>query len=254
MGATRAKENPRSPAQMGYGKLLAGGTSKIQVGSEGGPEGVAVNGKRLIRSAVSGVGIIVVGLFCFVVVSVVQVIMASEVSQDPGAVQVATAIVVMGEPTPNATAPADLRSRLEQALVLLQAKRASRIIVTGGTTPGGKETEASVEAAFLEKQGISASQITQIAAVNDPASLSAIKADEIPLGHQAPLTVILVSDPLDGLRLRATAAADGLIPEISPATPPARGFWTDVGAVWTQAVAVSEGRVRGFGSTGWASS
>jgi hypothetical protein len=214
---------------------------------------VAVNGKRLIRSVMSGVGIVVVGLFCFVVVSVVQVIMASEVSQDPSAVQPAAAIVVLGEPTPNGTVPADLRSRLEQALVLLQAKRAPRIIVTGSTTPGGKETEASVEASFLEKQGVSRSQIVQIGAVNDPVALSAIKAQRLPsAGTQA--TVILVSDPLDGLRLRATAAADGLVPEISPATPPARGFWTDVGAVWTQAVAVSEGRVRGFGSTGWASS
>jgi uncharacterized SAM-binding protein YcdF (DUF218 family) len=214
---------------------------------------VAVNGRRLIRSVISGVAIIVVGLLCFVVVSVVQVIMASEVSQDPSAVQPAAAIVVLGEPTPNGAVPADLRSRLEQALVLLQAKRASRIIVTGATTPGGKETEATVEATFLVKQGVSPSQIVQIAAINDPGALSAIKALALPSvgGHE---TVILVSDPLDGLRLRATAAADGLVPEISPATPPARGFWTDVGAVWTQAVAVSEGRVRGFGSTGWASS
>ncbi|HEV2360302.1 MAG TPA: YdcF family protein, partial [Acidimicrobiales bacterium] len=193
---------------------------------------------------------VVFGLFVFLVVSVVQVLTASETSQDPSAVGKAAAIVVMGDPPAGSSVSADMQSRLEQALVLFQAGRAPVVVVTGGPLPGGHGTEALIEANYLEGQGLASAHIVQLAATNDSTALSGVATL---YGHPSPQAIIIVSDPLDGLRLRATASTDGLKPEMSPATPPKRSFWTDVGSVWRQAVAVSEGRVFGFSNTGWAS-
>ena len=195
-----------------------------------------------------------IGAFIYVVVAVVQVLLASKTSQVPANVPVSSAIVVVGPPGSNGSSGAVV-NRLEQALTLFQAKRAPLIIVTGiSSATGGSAASAAGagqlqnESHFLQQQGLQAKFIKQVEGATDSGVLAGV---EKIVGHGA--KVIIVSDPLSSLRLRGIASSAGLTPEISPGTPPSTGFLTDVGRVWQQAAAVAEGRVLGWGSSGWAS-
>ncbi len=152
---------------------------------------------KIVKWALKLVVLVVVGVFVFVVVSVGQVLSASEVSQEPSAVGAAQAIVVMGEPTPGGVASADLASRLEQALSLYRAGKAPVIVVTGGVSPGSagaagsagpaasagsRLTEAAVEARFLEQQGLGAGHVVQVPGANDPAAFSMVEG-ALPARH-----------------------------------------------------------------------
>jgi uncharacterized SAM-binding protein YcdF (DUF218 family) len=196
-------------------------------------------------------GLIVFGLVIYLVVSVVQVLTASRATQVPSAVSPAAAIVVMGESQSGKTLSADTTNRLEQALTLYEAKRAPVVIVAAPTSGPLGTNELELEIAYLEAQGLRGDHIERVIASDDPSALSGVKKL---VGHTDGGKVILVSDPLNSMRLRSTASSDGLAPEISPGTPPDYGLWNDVGKVWNQALAVAVGRVIGFGQTGWATS
>lgn len=212
---------------------------------------------RVVKWALKVLAIAVVGLFVYLVISVIQVLGASEASQLPSAVADAAAIVVVSPPGHTTTLSTDDVNRLEQALSLFQAHKAPMVVLTGGfdTGPVGAAglpptTEIGAEVQFLEKQGLQAVHIFQAAGSDDPSSMASVAKL---VGHAGGGRVIIVADPLNSLRLRAIASDHDLSPEISPASPPAKSFWTDVGQVWRQASAVAVGRVFGFGSTGWAS-
>lgn len=194
----------------------------------------------LLRWAWKVAALVVFGLFVYLVITVVQVLGASEVPQVPSAVAPAAAIVLMSPSSSSAKLSADATARLEQALTLFQAHRAPTLMVTGADGPA---TTAGQEVAYLEHQGVAASHVKVVGGSDDGAALAAVARL---VGHDAGGRVIVVSDPLASLRLRATAASKGLHPEISPATPPAASFWTDVGQVWKQASMVAVGRVFGF--------
>lgn len=218
--------------------------------------------RGLLKWPLRIVGLVVLGLVAYLVVSVVQVLTASQVSQLPSAVSPAAMIVVISPPGGSAKLTTDITNRLEQALTLYQARRAPIVAVTGSSTPADHSgplattglpaatTELGAEIRFLEQQGLPQAHIYEAYGASDPAALAAVAKV---VGHEDGGRVILVADPLSSLRLRATASSKGLVPEISPASPPSRAFWTDVGEVWRQALALAEGRVLGFGSTGWAS-
>jgi uncharacterized SAM-binding protein YcdF (DUF218 family) len=195
---------------------------------------------RILRWAWKAAALVVFGLFVYLVVSVVQVLGASEVPQVPSAVKPAAAIVVMSPSGGTSKLSADDTARLQQAITLFQAHRAPTLMVTGADGP---TTTAGREVLYLEQQGVAAGHIKVVGGSDDAAALAAVARL---VGHDAGGRVIVVSDPLASLRLRATAAEKGLRPEISPATPPAASFWTDVGQVWRQASMVAVGRVFGF--------
>jgi uncharacterized SAM-binding protein YcdF (DUF218 family) len=209
--------------------------------------------RSLVRKAFVLAIFVVIAAFLYVVATVVQVLLASKSSQVPSAVPVSAAIVVLGPPGSNG-ATGSVVNRLEQGLTLFQAKRAPMIIVTGtSTASGGGSTgpsELKSEVKFLEQQGLQAKYIRQVTGTDDSTVLTAVARI---VGRADGGRVIIVSDPLSSLRLRGTASSAGLTAEISPGTPPSTGFLTDVGHVWTQALAVAEGRVLGWGSSGWAS-
>jgi uncharacterized SAM-binding protein YcdF (DUF218 family) len=212
---------------------------------------------RIVKWVLKIAALAALALFVYLVISVVQVLGASEVPQVPSAVADAASIVVISPPGHTSTLSTDDVNRLEQALSLFTARKAPMVVLTGGTATGAvaadgppPTTEVGAEVQFLEKQGLKAVSIDQVAGSDDPSSMAALKKL---VGHADGGKVIIVADPLSSLRLRATAAGAGLSPEISPATPPASSFWNDVSQVWRQASAVAFGRVFGFGSTGWAS-
>jgi hypothetical protein len=210
---------------------------------------------RILKWALKILALVVVALFVYLIISVVQVLGASDASQVPSAVAPAAAIVVITPPGSTATLSPDDTNRLEQALSLFTARppRAPMVVLTGAGCQPGLSTGATLvaaETAYLEKQGMHASEIRTVTGCGDPAAMTSV--DKL-VGHADGGKVIIVADPLSSLRLRSIASGAGLTPEISPATPPSRSFWTDVGQVWRQASAVAFGRVLGFGSTGWAS-
>jgi uncharacterized SAM-binding protein YcdF (DUF218 family) len=185
--------------------------------------------------------VVVLGVFVYLVVTVIQVLAASQASQTPSSVAEAKAVLVMGEPT-KPDLSKDVVNRLEQALSLYTAKRAPLIVIPGASG-GVLQEQAALEIRFLEQQGLARSHIELVGGTDDASVLSS--AAKL-LGRTGTPRVILVSDPLDALRLRASATAAGLTGEISPATPPPTGFFTDVGSVWRQATTVAAGRVFGF--------
>jgi hypothetical protein len=221
-----------------------------------------VNPRLALKWSLRVVGLAVVATFIYLVISVIQVLTASQVSQLPASVEGAAAIVVMSPPGGSGKLSTDLVNRLEQALSLYEAHKAQIVVVTGANGATGltdpvsvqgvpaASTEVGAEIRFLEQQGMLPTHIYQAGGTDDMGGLAGVKTI---VGHEDGGKVIIVADPLSSLRLRATAAADGLVPEISPGTPPSAGFMNDVGQVWKQASAVALGRVLGFSSTGWAS-
>ena len=184
--------------------------------------------------------VVALGVFVYLVITVIQVLAASQASQTPSSVAEAKAVLVMGEPT-KPDLSKDVVNRLEQALSLYTAKRAPLIVIPGASG-GVLQEQAALEIRFLEQQGLARSHIELVGGSDDTSVLSSTARL---MGRGTP-KVIIVSDPLDALRLRASATAAGLTGEISPATPPPTGFFTDVGSVWRQATTVAAGRVFGF--------
>jgi hypothetical protein len=213
---------------------------------------------RVRRIVTRVVGVVLLGLFVYFAISAVQVLAASRASQQPNQVAKTTYVVVAGEHESVQAPSSDTKARLDQALSLYQSGRAKKIVigVTNCASCGAGAAAVlsgqpiGAEAKFLEKQGLPATRIVEVKAPDDDALLSSVAAV---IGHHGSTAVIIVADPLDDLRLRATAASHGLTPEISPATPPGSGFLSDAGTIGQQAMAVAVGRVFGFSMTGWAS-
>jgi hypothetical protein len=194
--------------------------------------------------------LVVLGVFLYVVVSGVQVILAASPSGSPTAVAPARAIVVLPGPIKSPTLSFNLQQRLDQALLLFIHHRAPTVVVAGGAPRPGEPTIASLEAQYLVRQALPMKDIFELSTSQDPATLSAVEAV---YGDGRPARVILVANPFDLLRVSKTAVAEGLLPEVSPAPPPRQSFLHEFAVLWTEAAAVSFGRVVGFQHTGWAS-
>lgn len=211
---------------------------------------------RIRRIVTRTIGLILLGAFVYFAVSVVQVLAASRSSQQPSAVAKTTYIVVMGENTLDKPLSKDAKNRLDQAMSLYQAGRGKKVVIGVSNCSDCSPTSArsgkpaGLEASFLQKQNLPGADLIELKATDDDGLLSSVAV----LIGKGSRSVIIVSDPLDGLRLRATAASHGLAPEMSPATPPGSGILGDAGTIGQQALAVAIGRVFGFSSTGWASS
>jgi uncharacterized SAM-binding protein YcdF (DUF218 family) len=212
----------------------------------GRPGRIAPGGLR--RLARRGAILVVVGLFVYFAVSVVQVLSAARVSQEPYAVGRTTFIVVMGEHANTSSVSVDTEARLAQAMTLFDADSGRRILI--GVLPESGRTGGGA-ARFLEKQGLPARDLTVVTATSDDSLLAMVRRV---VGDRRPTPVIIVTDPLDDLRLRGDAASYGLTPEISPASPSSTGLFGDILTTGQQAWAVALGRVFGFSTTGWASS
>lgn len=127
--------------------------------------------------------------------------------------QRAQAILVFGTTEDNGTPSAELRARLDQALLLYRKGRAPWIVVTGGKRPGDVFTEAGVSASYLERRGVPGSKILVGSGSdtwqNVSTAMPTLKAHDI-------VTVITVTDPFHEYRAMAISSSQGLKPVPSP--------------------------------------
>lgn len=127
----------------------------------------------------------------------------------------ADAIVVLGAAQYSGRPSPVLQARLDQAAALYRRGLAPRVILTGGTAPGDRTSEAAVGRAYLRRAGIPATALfMESEGRTTHTSLDAVAALAAPLGIRR---VILVSDPFHLLRARTIARRLGFEALTSPA-------------------------------------
>ncbi len=127
----------------------------------------------------------------------------------------ADAIVVLGAAQYSGKPSPVLQARLDQALALYRRGLAPRVILTGGTAPGDRTSEAAVGRSYLRRQGVPATaMLMEDEGRTTRASLTAVAAFADPLAIRR---VILVSDPFHLLRARVIARRLGFVVSTSPA-------------------------------------
>jgi len=118
------------------------------------------------------------------------------------------------------TAPSPVfAARLDHAVTLFRAKRASRILVTGGRSPEDSVSEATAGASYLEARGVPATAIL----LENRSRTTRQNLDNAAavLGDARVQPVLIVSDPLHMRRAMAMAASAGLKAQPAP-TPTSR--------------------------------
>lgn len=208
-----------------------------------------VRPRAVARWALRLLFLVVAGAAVYLVVTAIQVVLASLASFHPPRATGST-IVVVGAPTDGSRPSADLRARCEEALGLFVDHRASTVLVLGGPTRPGDPPEAAVAGRFLLAAGLPRADLVEMPVSSVPSAFSAL-ARRFP-GREGK-RLLVVGDRLEVLWLRDLAASDRIDATEVPVTPPGVGLLAAFGHVWVEAAAVALGRVVGFGRTGWAS-
>jgi uncharacterized SAM-binding protein YcdF (DUF218 family) len=182
-------------------------------------------------------GLLVVG---YLAVTFAQVWHASR--QDDA--RPAQAIIVLGAAQFDGRPSNVLQARLDHAAELYHRGLAPRIVVTGGSQPGDRFTEAAASAKYLESKGIPASAIElETTSTNSRDELAAAARF---LHKQGIEDVLLVSDGFHAYRINAIAGEVGLNAHVSPTpTSPVRGF-DELRAEFRETFAVAAGRLIGY--------
>lgn len=127
----------------------------------------------------------------------------------------ADAIVVLGAAHYSGKPSPVLQARLDQALALYRRGLAPRVILTGGTAPGDRTSEAAVGRSYLRRAGVPATALLmETEGRTTRSSLTAVATLAAPLEIRR---VILVSDPFHLLRARVIATRLGFEALTSPA-------------------------------------
>ncbi len=152
------------------------------------------------------------------------------------------AIIVLGAAQYNGRPSADLRARLDHALLLWRAHVAPIIVVTGGKQPGDRYTEASTGATYLHEHGVPDQAILR--EVQGRSSWESLEAASrfLEAGHRRRVT--LVSDAYHSARIADIAADVGLDPVTSP-THFIHGMHI-VPYLFRESVRVAAGRLVGY--------
>ena len=192
----------------------------------------------MIRRVLKGGIVLVVLIVGYFVVTFLQVRAAA----NRDGARPSQAIVVLGAAQYNGTPSAVLKSRLDHAAVLYEAKTAPIIVLTGGRLPGDAFTEASASAGYLRRAGIPASALQlESDGRNSWQSLAAAARF---LRKEGITKVVLVSSPYHSLRVERIAAEVGLEGHASPATGAPDG--TTFGHLLHETLAVGVGRIIGY--------
>lgn len=184
----------------------------------------------------------------YLLVTSVQVITAARVTRSPGAVSPASAIVVIGSTSGGTHLSTDATARCAQAALLYDDKRAKRVVATGGKQAPGDLTERVLLASCMEQRGVPKRVIGFVSAGTVTGQLNLVAA-RFPRSKGD--AVILVADPLETKWLEGLASSAHVSAAVSPAPAPRRTFWSTIGQVWAQTIAVGYGRIFGYGGTGW---
>lgn len=189
-------------------------------------------------------------VFAYFVITSVQVVTASRAPRAVGAAPKSSAIVVVGTAAGHTGVSIDVRARCSQAAALWHGHRSVHVVTTGGRPSAGEPVEATVLATCLVRNGVPQKDILQLPVSGVPAQLQAVAELYPASAHRH---VLVVADPIETKWLLAVAAASGLSATASPAPAPKSGFWSSVGGIWNQAVAVGLGRIIGYQHTTWVS-
>lgn len=194
------------------------------------------------------VGLVVVVLLVgYYLVTLVQVWRTAE-EDDRSRTQ---AIIVLGAAQYDGRPTEVFRARLDHAAALWKAGVAPRIVVTGGSQPGDRFTEAGAGAEYLHGLGVPDEAILR--ETTSRTSWESLAASARFLQAQGVERVTLVSDPFHMLRLRSIADELGFDATTSPTrTSPITGA-DEWGRFASEALRVAFGRIFGFGALARAS-
>jgi len=185
------------------------------------------------------VGLILLGL-AYGAVTFFQVWSAARRDQ----ARAAQAIVVLGTAQYDGRPSPVLKARLDHAVGLYRRKLAPVIVVTGGSRPGDRVTEATASADYLLARGVpDKNLLREVSGGSSWESLAAVAAF---LDDRSIDDVLLVSDPFHSFRIRAMADELGLKSRTSPTrTSPISGF-REAKYMARETLAVTVGRIIGF--------
>ncbi len=161
------------------------------------------------------------------------------------------AIIVLGAAQYDGRPSAVFKARLDHAHELWKEGVAPTIVVTGGSQPGDRFTEAGSGAAYLHELGVPDSAIQR--ETTSTSSWESLTASSRFLLDEGITRVTLVSDPFHMLRLRLIAEELGFDATTSPTrTSPISGL-DELGRFASEALRVGFGRIFGFGALARAS-
>ena len=177
---------------------------------------------------------VVIGIV-YLTVTFVQVWQASnrDEARPSDAIIVLGAAQYDGEPSPV------LARRLDHAAELYLDGLAPLIVVTGGSRPGDRFTEAAAAAAYLESLGVPGQDIER--EVQGGSSWESLAAAARFLRADGITRVMLVSDPYHAMRIDGIAHDLGLDAVVSPSDGGA-----PFGSLLRETAAVAVGRVIGY--------
>ncbi len=192
--------------------------------------------KLFLKAAVA---LVLVGLV-YGLVTFLQVWSAARSDQ----ARTSEAIVVLGTAQYNGRPSPVLKARLDHAVALYRRKLAPVIVVTGGSQPGDRVTEATASANYLLARGVPDDAVLrEVSGSSSWQSLAAVAAF---LDDRNIDEVLLVSDPFHSYRIRAIADELGLKGRTSPTrTSPISGL-TEAQYMARETAAVALGRIIGF--------
>ena len=193
-----------------------------------------------IRLAFKLLGVALAVVIAYFVVTLVQVWLTSR-QYDPRS---AGAIVVMGAAQYDGVPSPDLRARLNEAVELYHQGYSHLLVVTGSKEKGDQFTEAQAGVRYLESVGIPSSAIGQAGGSDSYENLAGAAAM---LKARGARTVLISTDPFHEDRSMAIASSLGLTPYATPARGSPIHGWATTPYYLKEALAVSLGRIVGYG-------
>ena len=197
--------------------------------------------RRVLGIGIKVTAVAVAALLVYVIVTFVQVWMASRRNEARRGSQ---AIVVFGAAQYNGRPSAVLRARLDHASDLFKQGYSKTIVVTGGRQPGDRFTEATASADYLHTKGVPDTDILR--EVSGHSSWQSLASAAAFLRARHITHVILVSDPFHSLRIKAMASELGLHASTSPTRTSPIGGFTEAEYMGRETAAVAVGRIVGF--------
>ena len=153
------------------------------------------------------------------------------------------AVVVMGAAQYDGRPSAQLASRLDHVVTLWEMGGVGRVVVTGGSRPGDRFSEAAVSEEYLVARGVPRSSIVS----EDRGATTWESMQEVEAMLDADASMIIVTDPHHGLRSRLIAEEAGFA-DVAVSTTPTSvvSGWTSVRRHLVESAGVALGRLVGF--------
>ena len=153
------------------------------------------------------------------------------------------AVVVMGAAQYDGRPSAQLASRLDHVVTLWETGGVGRVVVTGGSRPGDRFSEAAASEEYLVARGVPRLSIDS----EDQGTTTWESMQEVEAMVDADASMIIVTDPHHGLRSRLIAEEAGFT-DVAVSTTPTSvvSGWTSVRRHLVESAGVAVGRLVGF--------